>query len=223
MSTIKSSAEHLTLNADGASKDIKFQANGVEKASISSAGAFTSTTIDATALTGDLPAISGASLTGISGGKVLQVLSTSKTDTFSTSATSYTDITGLSVNITPSLTSSKILVMMECIAGNDSNVSVFLQMVRDSTAISISDSAGSRIRATAGASDDPSNQFPLQMSSIYLDSPSTTSATTYKIQMRTESVGGNTGNGYLNRSGEDQDNNQNGRYVSSITVMEIGA
>ena len=38
MSTIKSSDEHLTLNADGTSKDIKFQANGVEKASISSAG-----------------------------------------------------------------------------------------------------------------------------------------------------------------------------------------
>ena len=67
MSTIKSSDEHLTLNADGSSKDIKFQANGVEKASISSSGAFTSTTIDATALTGDLPAISGASLTGIEG------------------------------------------------------------------------------------------------------------------------------------------------------------
>ena len=65
MSTIKSSDEHLTLNADGSSKDIKFQANGVEKASISSAGAFTSTTIDATKLTGNLPAISGASLTGL--------------------------------------------------------------------------------------------------------------------------------------------------------------
>ena len=65
MSTIKSSNEHLTLNADGSSKDIKFQANGVEKASISSAGLFTSTTIDATKLTGNLPAISGASLTGV--------------------------------------------------------------------------------------------------------------------------------------------------------------
>ena len=65
MSTIKSSTDHLTLNADGASKDIKFQANGVEKASISSAGAFTSTTIDATKLTGNLPAISGASLTNL--------------------------------------------------------------------------------------------------------------------------------------------------------------
>jgi hypothetical protein len=67
MSTIKSSSDHLTINADGASKDIKFQANGVEKASISSAGAFTSTTIDATKLTGNLPAISGASLTGVGG------------------------------------------------------------------------------------------------------------------------------------------------------------
>jgi len=46
MSTIKSSDEHLTLNADGTSKDIKFQANGVEKASISSAGAFTSTSVN---------------------------------------------------------------------------------------------------------------------------------------------------------------------------------
>jgi|SaaInlStandDraft_5_1057022.scaffolds.fasta_scaffold09508_5 hypothetical protein len=55
MSTIKSSTEHLTLNADGSGKDIKFQANGVEKASISSTGAFTSTSIDATKLSGTVP------------------------------------------------------------------------------------------------------------------------------------------------------------------------
>jgi hypothetical protein len=66
MSIIKSSADHLTLEADGVGKDVKFNCNGVEKASISSAGAFTSTTIDATKLTGNLPAISGASLTGLS-------------------------------------------------------------------------------------------------------------------------------------------------------------
>ena len=65
MSTIKSSNEHLTFNADGTSKEIRFQANGTQKASISSAGLFTSTTIDATKLTGALPAISGASLTGL--------------------------------------------------------------------------------------------------------------------------------------------------------------
>ena len=55
MSTIKSSTEHLTLNADGSGKDILFQANGVEKASISSTGAFTSTSIDATKLSGTVP------------------------------------------------------------------------------------------------------------------------------------------------------------------------
>jgi len=64
MSTIKSSAEDLTLNADG-SNEVKFQINAVEKASINSSGLFTSTTIDATKLTGNLPAISGASLTGL--------------------------------------------------------------------------------------------------------------------------------------------------------------
>ena len=64
MSTIKSSSEDLTLNADG-SNEVKFQINAVEKASINSSGLFTSTTIDATVLTGNLPAISGASLTSL--------------------------------------------------------------------------------------------------------------------------------------------------------------
>ena len=71
MSTLKSSAEDLTINADGGSSDIKFQINAVEKASIDSSGAFTSTTIDATALTGNLPAIDGSNLTGISAGTTL--------------------------------------------------------------------------------------------------------------------------------------------------------
>ena len=66
MSSIASNAEDLILNADGGSSTVKIKINGTEKASISSAGAFTSTTIDATKLTGNLPAISGAALTGIS-------------------------------------------------------------------------------------------------------------------------------------------------------------
>ena len=69
MSTIKSSTEHLTLNADGSGKDIKFQANGVEKASIDSSGNFTSTSIDATKLSGALPAIDGSALTGVASAK----------------------------------------------------------------------------------------------------------------------------------------------------------
>ena len=70
MSVVKSDNSDLTINASGSTSDIKFQANGVEKASISSTGAFTSTTIDATKLTGDLPAISGASLTSLTSGNL---------------------------------------------------------------------------------------------------------------------------------------------------------
>jgi hypothetical protein len=65
MSSIASNSEDLILNADGGSSTVKFKIDGTEKASISSAGAFTSTTIDATKLTGNLPAISAASLTNI--------------------------------------------------------------------------------------------------------------------------------------------------------------
>jgi hypothetical protein len=62
MSTIKSSNEHLTFNADGTSKEIRFQANGTQKASISSAGLFTSTTIDATKLTGTIPSFTSTGI-----------------------------------------------------------------------------------------------------------------------------------------------------------------
>ena len=129
---IKSDNTNLTLNADG-SNDIKFQSNGVEKASISSAGAFTSTTIDATVLTGALPAISGASLTnvpaanitgtlpaidgsnltGVSGGKILQVASVedSTRESFSTSADYYP----ISVAFTKISATSKIIVIASVI------------------------------------------------------------------------------------------------------------
>jgi len=106
MSTIKSSDEHLTLNADGSSKDIKFQANGVEKASISSAGAFTSTTIDATKLTGNLPAISGANLTGVgvagisSSADATAITITSDEDVGIGTATPHTDAWGSAGNNT---------------------------------------------------------------------------------------------------------------------------
>jgi len=72
----------MTINADGASSEVKFQANGVEKASISAAGAFTSTTIDATALTGNLPAIDGSSLTNLPGGGITESDTWRLTSTF---------------------------------------------------------------------------------------------------------------------------------------------
>ena len=75
MSTIKSSAENLTLNADGANNDIIFQSNGSNVATLDQAGLFTATSfagsgasltaLPAAQLTGTLPAISGANLTGV--------------------------------------------------------------------------------------------------------------------------------------------------------------
>ena len=167
------------------------------------------------AVTGDITA-NNINATGCT----LQVLQTPKTDTFTTSSTSFTDITGLSVNITPSSTSSKVLVFMDCKVASASNVTAFVRMVRDSTAIYVGDAASDRQRATMSNSDDPSSQFIFQMSGMFLDSPSTTSQVTYKVQILSE-PSGNTGNVHVNRSDADTDNNQEGRYASSITVMEI--
>jgi hypothetical protein len=86
----------------------------VEKASISSAGAFTSTTIDATALTGNLPAISGASLTGITTGKVLQVVSSSSVaSTYIINSSAWTTNSGYNITITPA-TGSKVIISYNC-------------------------------------------------------------------------------------------------------------
>ena len=155
-----------------------------------------------------------------SAGGIIQVKSTTKTDTFTTNSTSFTDITGLSVTITPTRSDNKILVMMHVNLGHTIYVSGFVRLVRDSTPISIGDGAGSRIACTVAMSDDPNDDEINCYSATFLDSPSTTLATTYKVQLATE-ASGNTGNVFVNRSGEDTDNNQHSRVTSSITVMEV--
>ena len=149
------------------------------------------------------------------GGKLGQVLSTSKTDTFSTSATSYTDVTGMSVTITPSATSSKVLILVNFMAANSGNFASMYQLVRGSTAISIGDAAGSRTRASTGLLTLSENETSPQ-NIQFLDSPATTSATTYKLQMFI-----NGGSGYIGRSGPDNDASTRPRTASNITVMEI--
>jgi len=156
-----------------------------------------------------------------SGGGIIQVKQAVKTDAdFSSSSTSYVDITGLSVSITPTRSDSKVLVFMDVKIGCTSNVSGYVQMVRDSTAIYIGDvGSNSSTRATAGAADDPSSQWPYQMTGQFLDSPATTSATTYKIQLKTE-PSGNTGTVYVNRATTGS-GAQDVATASSILVMEV--
>lgn len=157
------------------------------------------------------------------GGKVLQVVSTTKTDTFTTNnVDTWTDITGMSVAITPSSASSKVLVFYDLFFTPDPSANwPLMRLMRDSTAIKIGDASGSLIRSTAGHAVG-NNYSPIPNSAgSFLDTPSTTSSTTYKLQI--QKTGGTTSDSvYVNRTMADNDPNR-GRYASTITVMEIGA
>jgi hypothetical protein len=163
-----------------------------------------------------LPTNTGTLISTKSAGTVLQVVSTTKTDTFSTASTSYVDITGLSVSITPSSATSKIYVVLS-ISGSE-NAGWGYQLVRGSTAICIGDSGGgSRKQASGGISVRDTNGIA-NGSVNFLDSPATTSATTYKVQMYVPSS-----TGYVNRTYGDIDASYTVRTASTITVMEIAA
>lgn len=159
-------------------------------------------------------AVTAAKIGSLPAGSILQVVQATKTDTFSTTSTTFTDITGMSVSITPSSTSSKILVFVYL---NDSNSSNFTmhKLLRGSTDIFLGDAAGSRIQVTAAGMTDSNRQRTTNFH--YLDSPSTTSATTYKCQMRVNS----SETGYINRSSADSNSSPYMRSASAITVMEV--
>lgn len=158
----------------------------------------------------------GATWVSLVASGVVQVKSATKTDTFTTTSTSYVDVTGLSVSITPTSASNKVFIIATTTGSGTSGINIaYLQLVRDSTALALGDAAGSRSQATAGfAALGSNNQSSPSMS--YLDSPATTSATTYKVQMRVHA-----GTGYLNRSETDTNGTNFGRYSSSITVFEV--
>jgi hypothetical protein len=166
-----------------------------------------------------LPTTSGTIVTTntMPAGSVLQVVSTTKTDTFSTgTSAAWVDITGMSVSITPTSASNKILVIFSGNAAGTTGTSGWsAQLVRGSTAICIGDAAGSRLSVSTGGATTDSN-WSLPASINYLDSPATTSSVTYKIQGR---VGA--GSFYFNRSQNDTDASGITRAASTITVMEI--
>ena len=153
---------------------------------------------------------------GSSGG-VIQVKSTTKTDTDSFTSTSFTDVTGLSVSITPTRSDSKILIFANIHGVGNSDTQAYFRFMRDSTPICIGDAAGGRVQATLGSMYYNQQNDTKSCSQNFLDSPSTTSAVTYKIQARTQ------GNGtlYVNRSSGDDNNATSGRFTSTITVMEV--
>jgi hypothetical protein len=155
--------------------------------------------------------------TGFGGGKIGQVLSTTKLDTFTTTSASLVDITGMTIDITPSASSSKVLVLVSLNVGkSDGNTGYPLKLLRDTTEIGSGTAAGSR---QTGIADFWAGSVYAQRSYIvnYLDSPSTTSATTYKLQTKSRD-GGEIA---VNASSDDGDAAYVARTSSTITVMEV--
>ena len=159
-----------------------------------------------------------------SSGAILQVQSFVYTnDDKSSSGSTFVD-TGLTVSITPTATSSKIMVMAQVSMGASSNYRYAIRLVRDSTDIFVGDASGTaRIRATASQLGTGGHSIDFTFPVMFLDSPtipSTPIAITYKIQAAAEQAGGSW---YLNRGASQNDNSTIYVVASSITVMEISA
>ncbi len=153
-------------------------------------------------------------------GSILQVVSTTKTNIFTTTSTSYTDITGLTATITPSSSSNKILVRVDlngAIAGNAGGVIIR----RNGSNVVVGDTvSGINNNATFNiynGGDDTNSQQLWSMS--HLDSPSSTSALTYSIAVACVQGGGTIVVNDQTSQVRNQTYATNG--VSNITVMEI--
>ena len=149
-------------------------------------------------------------------GSVLQVINSVKADTQSTASTSYVDVTSLTVTITPTSATSKILVRANVNNVSDSaGYGVYINLLRGSTTLTYNTAGGSATTYTSWATGGGGDSRVTRSCSIdYLDSPATTSATIYKIQMLSPG-----GTAYINSWAVNRDIAS----VSSITVMEIAA
>lgn len=176
--------------------------------------------VAATALSGQVPDANAPS------GSVIQVVQVAKSDTFSTTIAKgvWSDVTGYTASITPLSASSKILVTGQ-IMGNSGGYPgyFFVRLVRNSTPIGVGDASGSRGQVSSYTQVDASGVVAMAtMPFSFLDSPNTTSATTYKVQIA-QNTSSATDTVYINRSISDTDDFNRPRGISIITLMEIAA
>ena len=158
-----------------------------------------------------------------SSGSILQIVSTTKTNTFSTSSGtgSPATITGLSATITPVSVSNKVLIYVhigQVSGSSDTTWGIF--MFRNGTKIFNGDAASNRALGTI-AGGIPSTGATWRGNPaliMYLDSPSSTSSLTYTFSLGTN--GSSTV--YINQDGRDNDNaNDATRTGSSVILMEV--
>ena len=150
------------------------------------------------------------------GGGVIQVVESSWSANFTTSSTSYTDLTSASISITPKFTTSKILIKGSINAdfvANDSDLNVvYTQLIRVSDSTEVDEK---KFYVGHGASGNGYQYMPLPLNYLAFDSPNTTSAVTYKIRVKLS----DNSNSALFRN--QQINNGVGK--SSLVAMEVSA
>ena len=142
------------------------------------------------------------------GGKVLQVVSATTSTTSSTTANTYQD-SNLTANITPTLSSSKVMILVMQVAycatsAASTGLSNYIKLMRGATDLTTTANASLFI----GGASSSALEVDGNVCFSYLDSPATTSATTYKTQFKA----GNGGVAVVNPSS-----------LSSIILLEIGA
>ncbi len=167
--------------------------------------------------------IVGLTSTGMPAGSIIQVKQTHKTDAFSSSGTTFTDITGLTVSITPTSSSNKILVSSSICFGAADNGYLAVRLFRNSTALAQSSSAtGNQINCTfsVGVPYDAAGAYKLYTVNYqFLDDAQDTNVHTYKYQMANFVVG--TSNFYVNRPYDNTNYSYVHRGTSTITAMEV--
>lgn len=127
---------------------------------------------------------------GATGGGIIQTVQSVRTDIQSTTSTSFVDL--LTLSITPSSNSSKVLLMYKVPMSSSVNgYSGTVRLVRGSTAIYIGDTFNSNTRGSSQGVSTTSNGHYRQydLNGSFIDSPSTTSATTYKVQYKNDYSG----------------------------------
>lgn len=152
--------------------------------------------------------------------RILQVVSTATTTQFSTTSSSFVNCTPMTVDITPSSTSSKVLIFVNMTVGGTADNRTGFALQRGSTDIFQGADASDRQGATTGTQHAEDNSV-YNVAFQYLDSPSSTSQLTYHVQVSAQAHGSETM--YLNRTGNRNNIQYTKECASSITVMEIAA
>ena len=200
---------HFYTKTDGGDK--------VERMSIDGAGTVV--------LSAPLPIASGGTGATSNAGKVLQVVTLTKVDEWTTTSNSFVDVTGLVLSITPTSTSSKILVTASVAfsAEGTSWGEAYFRLARGGASLAVGTASGNNTNNCAfGGLVHKAGHSTQTGVTIVEDSPATTSAVSYSVQAACSAASSYGNIVYVNDSAIPS-TDYSGNGISTITLMEIGA